>query len=132
MSQSQLLSKRKFLPLFCTQFLGAFNDNLFKNSLVILLTFKASLSQGLPASQLVAMAGGIFILPYFLFSATAGQLADKCEKSALIRWIKLAEIGIMALSAAGFYFESLPLLFGTLFLLGLHSTFFGPIKFSIL
>ena len=132
MSQSQLLKTRKFLPLFLTQFLGAFNDNFFKNALVILVTFKTTTLLGLPSSQAVVLAGGIFILPFFLFSATAGQLADKYEKSSLIQKIKLAEILIMAVGCFGFLLPSYELLMFTLFLMGAHSTIFGPIKYSIL
>jgi len=132
MSQFHLLKTRKFWPLFWTQFLGAFNDNFLKNAMVILITFKAVAVFGIPASQMVALAGGVFILPFFLFSATAGQLADKMEKSRLVRWIKLAEIGIMLLAAIGFLSEHFEFLLLVLFLMGLHSTFFGPIKYSIL
>ena len=132
MSQSALLRARRFLPLFLTQFSGAFNDNFFKNSLVILVTFQASAIMGLPASEIVVLAGGIFILPFFLFSATAGQLADKYEKTFLIKIVKVAEIAIMALAAAGFLTHHFELLLAVLFLMGMHSTIFGPIKYSIL
>lgn len=132
MSQIHLLKTQRFYPLFWTQFLGAFNDNFLKNALVILITFKTSAILGIPSSQMVAVAGGIFILPFFLFSATAGQLADKREKSQLIRLIKIAEIAIMLLAALGFMTEHFEFLLLVLFLMGLHSTFFGPIKYSIL
>jgi hypothetical protein len=132
MSQARLLTQRKFYPLFWTQFFGAFNDNFLKNALVILIAFRTSSVLGIPASEMVVVAGGVFILPFFLFSATAGQLADKYEKSRMIRWIKLAEIAIMALAALGLALEAYPLLLFTLFLMGLHSTFFGPVKYSIL
>ena len=132
MSQSQLLKKRKFYPLFWTQFLGAFNDNFFKNALVILITFRAGSVLGIPSNQMVAVSGGIFILPFFLFSATAGQLADKYEKSKIIRMIKLAEIYIMILAAIGFLTQQFAFLLLVLFLMGLHSTFFSPIKYSII
>src|SRR5690242_4689444 len=102
MGQAVLLKKRKFFPLFWTQFLGAFNDNFLKNAMVILIIYKAGSVFGFPSSQMVAVAGGIFILPFFLFSATAGQLADKYEKDRLIRIIKLIEIGIMSLATIGF------------------------------
>ena len=130
MSQFQLLRQRRFGPFFCTQFLGAFNDNVFKNAVVILIAFS-----GLSAARadlLVNLAAGIFILPYFLFSATAGQLADKFEKAALIRIIKAAEIAIMVLAAVGFALRDVPLLLGVLFLLGTQATMFGPVKYSIL
>lgn len=132
MTQMKLLKSRRFAPLFWTQFLGAFNDNLLKNSLIILITFHQSSEFGLPANQMVVLAGGVFILPFFLFSAMAGQLADKFEKAHLIHWIKLAEIFIMFLASIGFIQGRPALLFFTLFLMGLHSTFFGPIKYSLL
>lgn len=126
-----LIAQRRFLPLFCTQFLGAFNDNLFKNALVILLTY-ALVTDAKDAQSLVALAGGIFILPFFLFSAVAGQVADRFEKSRLIRLIKLAEIVIMMSAGIGLILGNTYLLFLTLFLLGTQSTFFGPIKYAIL
>ena len=131
-SQFSLLATRRFLPLAITQFLGAFNDNLFKNALVILITFVLAERSGLNAQVLVVMAGGIFILPFFLFSATAGQLADKHDKAWLTRWIKLAEIVLMLGAAAGFYLGSVYVLMAVLFLMGTQSAFFGPIKFGIL
>jgi 1-acyl-sn-glycerol-3-phosphate acyltransferase len=132
MTQLSLFKTRRFYPLFLTQFLGAFNDNFLKNALVILITFKGTAVLGLKPAELVAVSGGIFILPFFLFSATAGQLADKLEKSRLIRWIKLAEIAIMVVAATGFMCHHYELLLFSLFLMGLHSTVFGPIKYSIL
>ncbi len=132
MSQMRLLGERRFWPLFWTQFLGAFNDNFFKNALVILVTYGAVSSGGLPPEQMVALSAGLFILPFFLFSATAGQLADKYPKSALVPWVKALEVAIMCLAAAGFWLESLPFLLTVLFLMGLQSTFFGPIKYGIL
>lgn len=132
MNQMSLLKSKRFFPLFLTQFFGAFNDNFLKNALVILITYKTKAVLGIPAAQMVAVAGGIFILPFFLFSAQAGQLADKHEKSRLIRWVKLAEIGIMALAFAGFVSHHYELLLAVLFLMGLHSTVFGPLKYSIL
>jgi hypothetical protein len=130
MSQFGLFRERRFAPFFGTQFLGAFNDNLYKNAVVILIAFS-----GLSAAQadaLVNLAAGIFILPFFLFSATSGQLADKLEKSRLIRAVKLAEIVIMALAAVGLLLESVPLLLVVLFSLGAQATVFGPVKYSIL
>jgi 1-acyl-sn-glycerol-3-phosphate acyltransferase len=131
-SQFSLLHQRRFLPFFLTQFLGAFNDNLFKNALVVLMTFQAARYTDMSAGVLVNLAAGVFILPFFLFSATAGQLADKYEKSRLMRYIKLAEIGIMALAATAFAVESLALLLTTLFLMGTQSAVFGPVKYAIL
>ncbi len=126
-----LFQQRRFLPYFLTQFLGAFNDNIFKNALVIIVTFHLA-SSSEHSNFLVNLAAIVFILPFFLFSALAGQLADKYEKSALIQRIKTVEIFIMMLGALGLYFQSIPWLLFVLFLMGTQSTFFGPIKYSIL
>ncbi|MEJ2688392.1 MAG: MFS transporter [Deltaproteobacteria bacterium] len=131
-SQFLLLSSRRFLPLFITQFFGAFNDSVFKNALVILITYVTAEQAGMNAQIMVTMAAGVFILPFFLFSATAGQLADKFDKAKLIRWIKLVEILLMAAAAAGFFIGSIPFLMVVLFLMGSQSAFFGPLKFGIL
>jgi 1-acyl-sn-glycerol-3-phosphate acyltransferase len=131
-SQFALLKTRRFAPFFVTQFLGAFNDNLFKNALVVLLTFHAASWTTLAPEILTNLAAGIFILPFFLFSATAGQLADKFDKAKLARLVKLLEMVIMGVAALGFFMHSLPVLLGALFLLGLHSTLFGPVKYAIL
>ena len=131
-SQFGLLHERRFLPFFLTQFLGAFNDNLFKNALVVLITFQAARYTALSPGVLVNLAAGIFILPFFLFSASAGQLADKYEKSRLIRLIKFAEILVMGLAALAFAVDSLGLLLTTLFLMGTQSSLFGPVKYAIL
>jgi acyl-[acyl-carrier-protein]-phospholipid O-acyltransferase/long-chain-fatty-acid--[acyl-carrier-protein] ligase len=127
-----LLTKRRFAPMFAVQFLGAFNDNLLKFAMLFLANFGIFVSQPDKAELLAAVATGLFILPYFLFSALAGQLADMIDKARLIRWIKLAEVGIMAMALAGFWIQSIPVLLTCLFLMGLHSTLFGPVKFSIL
>ena len=124
-----LLTSRRLGPLLVTQTLGAVNDNLFKNALVVLILFRAQ-QAGAPA--LVAIAGGVFILPYLLFSATAGQIADKFEKSRTILAVKLWEVALMALAAVGFYQGSLGVLFAVLFGLGMQATFFSPLKYSIL
>jgi len=131
-NQFALLGTRRFLPLLVTQFLGAFNDNLFKNALVILITYVLAERSGLDARVLVVLAGGILIFPFFLFSATAGQLADKYDKAWLTRWIKLAEIVIMLAAGLAFWLGSVTLLMAVLFLMGAQSAFFGPIKFGIL
>jgi hypothetical protein len=131
-NQYALLKQRRFLPFFVTQFLGAFNDNVYKNALVILVAFHAASLSTLSAPTLSNLAQALFILPFFLFSATAGQVADKLEKSFLIRLVKLAEIAIMALGALGLYRRDLSLLLAALFLMGLHSTVFGPVKYSYL
>jgi MFS family permease len=127
-----LLNKRRFLPLFATQFLNAFNDNFFKMAMVVLITY--SILQGGEKEEAYynALAGGIFILPFFLLSAVAGQLADTTDKQRLIRIIKFAEIGIMIVGAAGIFLHSIALMFVALFAMGVHSTFFGPIKYGIL
>lgn len=127
MSEQLLLSAR-FLPLFVTQLLGALNDNLFKNALVVFVIFHDA--SGGPS--LVAAAGGVFILPYVLFSATAGQLADRFDKSRLIRVTKLFEIALMLLAAIGFLAGSIWFLMAVLFGLGVQATFFGPLKYGIL
>ncbi len=131
-SQFGLLNTRRFAPFFATQFLGAFNDNLFKNALVVLLTFHATSWTTLTPEVLTNLAAGIFILPFFLFSATAGQFADKYDKARLARLVKLLEIVIMAVALLGFSMQSLEVLLSALFLLGLHSTLFGPVKYAIL
>src|SRR5271163_2153366 len=101
MSQISLLGQRRFAPLFWTQFLGAFNDNVLKNAIVILFAFSAATEA--EADTLVNATAGIFILPYLLFSATAGQVADKLEKSRIVRFVKVFEIGIMGVAAVGFH-----------------------------
>ena len=125
-----LLKTRRFLPLFVTQFLGAFNDNLFKNALVILVTFRLAEAAGVSGQMMATLATGVFILPFFLFSATAGHF--RFEKQRLIVVIKAAEILIMALAAAAFFRGSIAMLMAALFLMGVHSTFFGPLKYGIL
>ncbi len=131
-NQFDLLRERRFAPFFWTQFLGAGNDNVFKNALVIYVAYKATTLTTLDANTLVNLAAAIFILPFVLLSATAGQLADKYEKSRLIRLIKLFEIVIMLFGLAGFWLTNLPLLFTALALMGVHSTLFGPVKYAIL
>jgi 1-acyl-sn-glycerol-3-phosphate acyltransferase len=131
-TQFRLLFERRFGPFFLTQLMGAFNDNVYKNALVILVAYHAADFGSADPQTLPNYAAGLFILPFVLFSASAGQLADKFDKALLIRAIKAAGIGIMAVAAAGLYLKSLPLLLAALFLLGTHSTFFGPVKYSIL
>jgi MFS family permease len=127
-----LLNKRRFLPLFVTQYLNAFNDNFFKMAMVVLITY--SILQGGEAEEAYynALAGAIFILPFFLLSAVSGQLADSGDKTKIIRWVKTAEIGIMLVGAAGILLHNIPMMFAALFSMGVHSTFFGPIKYGIL
>jgi 1-acyl-sn-glycerol-3-phosphate acyltransferase len=131
-SQFQLLRERRFAPFFWTQFLGAGNDNIYKNALVIFVAFQAATLTVLSSNDLVNVAAAVFIAPFMLFSATAGQIADKYEKSRLIRFIKLFEIAIMVVGAIGFYRRDLILLFLALGLMGVHSTLFGPVKYAIL
>lgn len=131
-SQFTLLREKRFGPFFITQFLGAFNDNILKNGLVFLLTYKAASYTTLDGVVLANLCGAIFILPFLLFSASAGQLADKFEKSRMIRLIKLFEIVIMICATVGFIGHSLTLLLVALFMMGVHSTLFGPIKYAIL
>ncbi|NKB58516.1 MAG: acyl-[ACP]--phospholipid O-acyltransferase [Alphaproteobacteria bacterium] len=127
-----MLSTKRFLPLFVTQALGALNDNLFKNALALLIIYRIAEAADINGQIMVTIAGGIFILPFFLFSAVAGQIADKFEKSRLIRIIKAAEVVIMALAAVGFVFGNVYFLLTVLFLMGMQSSFFGPIKYGIL
>jgi 1-acyl-sn-glycerol-3-phosphate acyltransferase len=131
-SQFSLLRQRRFAPFFWTQFAGAANDNVFKNAFVVFVTFEAASLLAVDAGTIVNLIGAVFILPFMLFSATSGQLADKFEKSALIRWIKLFEITIMMLGLAGFALGNVTVLFVALALLGVHSTLFGPVKYAIL
>ncbi len=123
-----LLRSRRLAPLLVTQTLGAINDNLFKNALVVLVLFHAAAG----GAAMVAAAGGVFIFPYVLLSATAGQIADRFEKQRTIVWVKVAELGIMALAALGFWLDSTPVLFAVLFCLGIQATFFSPLKYAIL
>ncbi|WP_019672629.1 MFS transporter [Psychrobacter lutiphocae] len=131
-SQFTLFRSRRFTPMFFTQFLGAFNDNFFKQALLLVLTYSAAAKLGWSISLLNNLAAMLFILPFFLFSALAGQLADKYEKSRLTWYIKVLEVIIMIFAAIGLIFELYWLLFLALFLLGAQSTFFGPIKYAYL
>ena len=128
----QLLTARRFAPLFVTQFLGAFNDNLLKSALGILVTFRLADQAGINAASLAMIASALFIAPFFLFSGASGTLSDRYDKALIARWVKLAEIGIMALGAWGLWQGSMPVLLATLFCLGTHSTVFGPIKYALL
>jgi MFS family permease len=128
---THLLRARRFVPLFATQFLGAFNDSLFKQAVVLFVTYQLY-SNPAKEFQFSAIAQGLFILPFFLFSALSGQLADDHDKARLIRIIKFAEIGIMILGGAGIMLANIPLMLAAVFAMGVHSTFFGPIKYAIL
>lgn len=131
-SQFALLTQRRFGPFFWTQFLGAFNDNLFKISLMVVLTYEALNWTSLDPALLNNLIPGLFILPFVLFSATAGQLADKFEKSGLTRSIKLLEILIMAVAGIGWMTHALWLLMFAVVGMGIHSTLFGPVKYAYL
>lgn len=131
-NQFSLLGQRRFVPFFSTQFLGALNDNIFRNGLVILITFQGVRVFGLDHTVLANIAAFLFILPFFLFSATAGQFADKYEKSMLMRRIKLLEIGLMTLAAVALLTRLYPVLLFVLFLMGCQSTLFGPVKYAYL
>ena len=130
--QFQLLKQQRFKPFFLTQFLGAFNDNVFKTALITLVAFNASSLSSINGATLATLLPGLFILPFFLFSATAGQIADKYEKSHIIRVVKIFEIAIMLLASAGFFWHNIVLLSIALFMMGMHSTLFGPVKYSYL
>lgn len=130
-NQFALLGQRRFAPFFWVQFLGAGNDNLFKFAFTVLVTYQLQVSW-LPPSMAGLVIGALFILPFLLFSATSGQLADKYDKAVLIRFVKSLEIAIMALAGWGFIRQDVPVLLGCVFLMGLHSTLFGPVKFAYL
>ena len=128
---AHLLRTRRFLPLFLTQLLGAFNDNLFKFSMVILVTYGIYDSES-EDFAFNALASGLFILPFFLFSSLAGQLADNYDKARITRFVKTLEIFIAVIGGIGLWLHNIPIMLTALFLLGLQSTFFGPIKYAVL
>ncbi len=130
-NQFALLGQRRFAPFFWTQFAGAANDNLFKFAFTVMVTYQLSVGW-LPPAMAGLVIGALFILPFLLFSATGGQLADKVDKTVMIRFVKNLEIGIMALAAWGFWSASVGVLLACTFLMGLHSTLFGPVKFALL
>ncbi|MGI4944829.1 MAG: acyl-[ACP]--phospholipid O-acyltransferase [Janthinobacterium lividum] len=131
-SELLLLTKRRFAPLFVTNLIDVFNDNLFKTALLILASYGVYRADPAKAASLATIATGVFILPFFLFSALAGQIADAFDRARLVRLVKAAEIGIMALGLAGFATQSIPLLLTALFLAGVHSAAYGPLKYAIL
>src|SRR5688572_4959651 len=140
LTSTYLLRQRRFLPLFATQLLNAFNDNLFKNAMVLFVVYSVYNSEEAEA-QFSAIASGLFILPFFVLSAMSGQLADMRDKALIIRCVKVAEIFIMLVGAAGLLMAwqgllteavAIPLMLAALFAMGVHSTFFGPIKYAIL
>lgn len=128
----QLMTARRFAPLFATQFLGALNDNLYRTAMVFLIVYHLRGNDPDGSAMLAAVAGGVFILPFFLFSAVAGQLADVRDKAWVARVVKIAEIGIMAAGALALQNDSVAFLMVVLFAMGAHSAFFGPMKYSIL
>ncbi len=131
-SQFALLGQRRFAPFFWTQFLGAGNDNIFKFAFTVLATYHAAEWGGLDGKLAGPVIGGLFILPFVLFSATSGQLADKYDRAAIARWVKNLEIAFMLVIAAGFIWKMPVFLFVGVFLMGCHSTLFGPAKFAYL
>ena len=131
-SQFALLAERRFAPFFWTQFLGAFNDNLFKFAFTVMVTFHAAKDSALNPALVVNLIAGLFILPFLLFSATCGQIADKYDKRKIAIFVKTLEVGIMVLAGYGFIARSVPVLLACTFLMGLHSTIFGPVKYAFL
>jgi len=131
-SQFALLGERRFAPFFWTQFLGAFNDNLFKFAFTVMVTFHAAANSGVNPALVVNLIAGLFILPFLLFSATCGQIADKYDKRTVAVFVKTLEVGIMGLAAWGFIAVNVPVLLVCTFLMGLHSTIFGPVKYAFL
>ena len=129
---NNLMLSKRFLPLFITQFFGAFNDNLFKNALVIFVTYKIAANDSATSAQLVNLAPGLFVLPTLLFSYLSGQLADKIDRAQVARLVKGAEIVLAIIGSVGLYLNSVPILLLTLFGFGTHSAFFGPVKYAIL
>jgi acyl-[acyl-carrier-protein]-phospholipid O-acyltransferase/long-chain-fatty-acid--[acyl-carrier-protein] ligase len=127
-----LVLSRRFGPLFVTQFLGAFNDNLFKTAFIFLVAFRLRADDPAGAATLATVATGVFILPFFLFSGLAGEIADARDKAMIARGVKIAEILFMALGAAAIFFESEAFALAVIFLMGIHSTAFGPVKYAIL
>ena len=132
MSVKMIFGKGRFWPLFWVQFFGALNDNFFKNALVFLITFQGITLFGMESQSLVSLASGIFILPYFIFSPISGQIADKYEKSQIVRYTKMLEIIIMIVAGIGFFIEEYSLLMVVLFLMGTQSALFGPVKYSMI
>ncbi|WP_035054152.1 MFS transporter [Andreprevotia chitinilytica] len=131
-NQFDLFKTRRFLPLFITQFFGAFNDNLLKNAIVVLINFHGMQLLGLKPELMIQLAAGLFILPFFLFSATSGQICEKYDKARVARFVKVLEIAIMLIAGIGFWLNNGLILMSTIFLMGIHSTLFGPLKFSVL
>ena len=130
-NQFALLRQRRFAPFFWTQFSGAANDNLFKFAFTVMVTYQLQVGW-MPPAMAGLVIGALFILPFLLFSATSGQLTDKYDKTSMIRFVKNLEIAIMLLAAWGFWHDNVAVLLACTFLMGLHSTLFGPVKFAYL
>jgi acyl-[acyl-carrier-protein]-phospholipid O-acyltransferase/long-chain-fatty-acid--[acyl-carrier-protein] ligase len=131
-NQNYLFKDKRFLPIFIVQFCGCLNDSILKNALIILITFKLASSLTVAPYMLVMLANVALVAPFILFASLAGQIADRYERSIVVKVIKCAEVGIILLSAYGFYLTNLAILFTSLALMGIHSTFFGPVKYSVL
>ena len=131
-NQFELFKQRRYLPFFVTMFFGAFNDNVFKNALAIMFSFTAINVMGMNSDMLINLSAVVFILPYFLFSATAGQLADKYDNAKLMQWVKVVEILVMICAVIGFLYDMPIFLLFVLFLMGTQSAFFGPVKYGYL
>ena len=131
-NQFYLFKDKRFLPIFLVQLCGCLNDSILKNALIILITFKLANALTISTYNLVILANALFILPFVLFASLAGQLADRYERSTIVKIIKLIEIGIVVISSYGFYTTNLVILFACICMMGIHSTFFGPIKYSVL
>ncbi|MGB5286437.1 MAG: hypothetical protein WBN29_18160, partial [Polyangiales bacterium] len=132
MNQLGLLSTRRFSAFFATQFLGTFNDNLFRTALIVAVVYRSVTLAEMSTQVTIALSAVLFIVPYFLFSPLAGQLADRTSKTSFIRWIKVVELLVVSLAALGFWFDVLPLLLIALFLMGAQSTLFETAKYSVL
>lgn len=131
-NQFELLKTKRFLPFFITQFLGAFNDNVFKNTIIVIISYEIFVNDKAASDFWVNIAVALFILPFFIFSATAGQLADKYDKSKIMQWVKFFEIVIMVIASYALYTKSVVFMVSILFLMGAQSAFFGPAKYALL
>ncbi|WP_175724846.1 MFS transporter, partial [Burkholderia ambifaria] len=131
-SQFDLLRQRRFAPFFATQFFGALNDNVFKIGFTSLITYQSAKFSGVDPKTAAFLISAVFILPFMLFSATSGQIADKYDKARLTRFVKSFEIALMLVGAAGFVTHTAALLYLCTFMMGMHSTLFGPVKYSYL
>lgn len=131
-NQFALLGTRRFLPLFLVQFLGAFNDQVYQKAFVALITYRLADRVGIPIPMLGAIASGLFILPFAIVTPTAGQIADRVDKAAMMRWVKAWEIGVMGLAVIGYYTQSIVFLYFVLFMMGAQSAVFAPLKYSVI